>query len=244
MFRLILMILVLIPFFLVATLFTFLFGWIIGLFSKKAQAICSLRVAQTVFRLGLFLSGTKVTVIGRENLLKEPVVYAGNHRSQFDILNCLPFFPCVTGFVTKIEMKKVPLIGHWVKILHGLFVDRGSVRSGLDLISNAVENIKKRNDSLIFFCEGRLNKTDEPTLRFKGGAFNVAAKAGCPIIPMTQNNTAAAMAHVPFFHKTHTIIEFGKPIYTKNLSEEELKELPQIVEKIVAETYVKNKTLV
>ncbi len=240
MIRLIFLIVLVLPFFLLASLAAWICGGIVGLFNKGARDRMRLSIAQTVFRLCLFVTGTKVIVKGRENLLKDrAVVYAGNHRSQFDILNCLSFFPRVTGFITKIEMRRVPIIGWWVKVLGGLFVDRESVKSGLDLIDAASEHVKA-GTSLIFFCEGRLNKTEEPTLRFKRGAFVVAEKARCPIIPMTQNGTAKALSKAPLFYRTRTVIEFGKPIYTENMSEEELKELPSRVQQIVADTYVKN----
>ena len=52
----------------------------------KKDKIC-LRVVQWGFRIILKIAGTKVTVIGKENIPTDTaVVYVGNHRSIFDIV--------------------------------------------------------------------------------------------------------------------------------------------------------------
>lgn len=64
--------------------------------------ISSLRLIQGVFRFILKIAGTRITVIGEENVPKDtPVLYIGNHRSYFDIL--LTYTRCVrrTGYIAK-----------------------------------------------------------------------------------------------------------------------------------------------
>ena len=73
--------------FLILSIPILLIEWIIGKFSPKAKEISSLRIIQAVFKFILWEAGTKVTVIGEENVPKDtPVLYIGNHRSYFDIL--------------------------------------------------------------------------------------------------------------------------------------------------------------
>ena len=56
--------------------------WIIGKFNPKAADISQLRMVQWAFRVIIFISGTKLTVIGEENVPKDtPVLYIGNHKS-------------------------------------------------------------------------------------------------------------------------------------------------------------------
>ena len=85
--------------------------WIIGKFSPRTKEISSLRIIQAVFKFILWEAGTKVTIIGEENVPKDtPVLYIGNHRSYFDIL--LTYSRCkhLTGYVAKKEMLKYPLL--------------------------------------------------------------------------------------------------------------------------------------
>lgn len=61
--------------------------WIIGKFSPRTKEISSLRIIQGVFKFILWEAGTKVTIIGEENVPKDtPVLYIGNHRSYFDLM--------------------------------------------------------------------------------------------------------------------------------------------------------------
>ena len=61
--------------------------WLIGKKNPKLRDESSLHIVQFMFRLIQWLAGTKVTVIGEENVPKDiPVLYIGNHRSFFDIV--------------------------------------------------------------------------------------------------------------------------------------------------------------
>ena len=74
--------------------------WIIGKFSPMTKDVSSLRIIQGVFRFILRIAGTKVTVIGEENVPADtPVLYIGNHRSYFDILLTYVRCPRRTGYV-------------------------------------------------------------------------------------------------------------------------------------------------
>ena len=81
--------------------------WIIGKFSPRTKEISSLRLIQGVFKLILWEAGTKVTIIGEENVPKDtPVLYIGNHRSYFDIVLSYSRCPIRTGYIAKKEMER------------------------------------------------------------------------------------------------------------------------------------------
>ena len=93
--------------------------WIIGKFSKEARDKSCLAYVNGAFHIVMFLSGVKLTVIGRENIPTDTaVLYVGNHRSFFDIVVTYPQVVGLTGYVAKIEMLKVPLLRTWMKNLH------------------------------------------------------------------------------------------------------------------------------
>ncbi len=82
--------------------------WIISKFHPYAAEISQLRMVQWAFRMILVLSGTKLTVIGEENVPTDrPVLYIGNHKSFFDIVITYARCPRLTGYVSKDSMKKV-----------------------------------------------------------------------------------------------------------------------------------------
>ena len=79
-----------------------LIEWIIGKFNRQAADISQLRMVQWAFRVILFICGTKLTIIGEENVPKDqPVLYIGNHRSYFDIIITYSRCPRLTGYVAK-----------------------------------------------------------------------------------------------------------------------------------------------
>ena len=56
---------------------------------------------------------------------------------------------------------------------------------------------------------------------FKEGSMKMAQKTGCPIIPMAITNSAEIFEnHIPFMRPSQVTIEFGEPIYLKQLPRE------------------------
>lgn len=231
--------------FLVFTTPIMLVEWIIGKFSPELKDRSSLKIVQWAFLCIIFLCGTKVTVIGEENVPKnEPVLYIGNHRSYFDIVITYARVPHLCGYISKMEMNRIPLLNIWMRYLHCLFLDRSNIKEGLAVILAAINKIKA-GISICVFPEGTRNNTAEDFLPFRGGSLKIAEKGGCAVVPMALNHTEDIFeAHMPWIRKTHVVLEYCKPIYPESLSKEERKKLSDITEKIIKETYYKNQKLV
>ena len=231
--------------FLILSIPLFFIEWIIGKFNPSLRDISSLRIVQWAFKVVILLSGVKLTVIGEENIPKEPaVLFIGNHRSYFDIV--LTYARCrgLTGYVAKKEMLKIPLLSRWMKFLHCLFLDRSDVREGLKTILSAIDKVKS-GISIMIFPEGTRNKNESELdlLPFHEGSFKIATKSGCPIIPVSINNSSALFEdHLPYVKKAPVIIEYGEPIYVKELPKEQQKFVGRYVQDIIVETLKKNKS--
>ena len=133
----------------------------------------SLAIVNWAFRVVIAICNTKVTVIGEENVPKdEPVLYIGNHRSFFDIVLTYVRVPRLTGYIAKKEIRKVPLLSHWMVNLHCLFLDRDNIKEGLKTILAAIEKVKS-GISICIFPEGTRNSGDEPLLPFHDGSFTL-----------------------------------------------------------------------
>ena len=231
--------------YLILSIPVFFVEWLIGKFNPHARDISSLRIVQWGFKVILKMTGVKVTVIGEENVPNEPVLFIGNHRSFFDIL--LTYSRCrnLTGYVAKKEMEKIPLLSTWMRFVHCLFLDRENPKEGLKTILQAIDYVK-HGISICIFPEGTRNKGEELSLLpFHNGSFKIAEKTGCPIIPMSLNNTCDIFeGHFPFIKKTHVILEYGKPIYPKELDKDEKKRIGEYCSNIISETIHKNQALV
>ena len=233
--------------FLILSIPVLIVEWIIGKFSPMTKEISSLRLIQGAFKFILWVAGTKITVIGEENVPKDtPVLYIGNHRSYFDILLTYSRCPIRTGYVAKKEMEKIPLLSNWMKYLHCLFLDRKDIKQGLKTILTAIEKVKS-GISICIFPEGTRNKAEDETelLPFHEGSFKIASKSGCPIIPIAMNNTAEIFeAHFLKIRPCHVIVEYCKPIYVKELDKNDQRHLGEYTQNIILETIKKNKDLV
>lgn len=224
-----------------------LIEWIIGKFNPYTKDISSLRIIQGVFKVVLWITGVKVTVIGEENVPKDqPVLYIGNHRSFFDILLTYTRCPRLTGYIAKAEMEKIPLLSNWMRYLHCLFLDRKDIKKGMKTILTGIEKIKS-GISICIFPEGTRNRaeSDLDLMEFHEGSFKLATKTNCPIIPIAMNNTAAIFEkQFPKIKRTHVVIEYCKPIIPSELSKEEKKFIGKYTRDVILETLKKNEEVI
>lgn len=218
--------------------------WIVGRFDPWAKKRISLAIVSWAFRVVIFISGIKRTVIGEENVPKDQaVLYVSNHRSIFDIVITYPRVPSPTGFIAKQEILKVPLLNIWMIYLDCLFLDRKNLKKGLEMILSAIDKVKN-GISIFIYPEGTRNKTDAPLGEFHKGSFKIAQKSGCPIVPVVVNHTEDIFEkHIPFIKSTHVVIEYCKPVIINELSKEDQKNIDGYIKNIIEEVYIKNQNL-
>ncbi len=218
--------------------------WLIGKKKPLVQKKTALAIVGWAFNVVLFLSGTKKTIIGEENVPKDTaVLYVGNHRSFFDIVLTYPRFPGPTGFIAKQEILKVPLLNIWMLSLDCLFLDRKDLRKGLEMVLSAIDKVKN-GISIFIFPEGTRNKTNAPLGEFHKGSFKIAQKSGCPIVPVVVNHTEEIFEdHLPFIKSAKVSVEYCKPIIISDLPKEDQRNIDEYVKKIIEETYIKNQSL-
>ena len=66
--------------------------------------------------------------------------------------------------------------------------------------------------------------------------MKIAEKTGCPIVPMAISHTRDIIKdHMPFVKPTHVTVEYGTPIYPKELAKEEKRALGRLSQNIIQE---------
>lgn len=204
---------------------------------RKKEQEYSLKVVQAMFRMIIRLTGSKVTVKGLENIPDGAVLYVGNHRSYFDILVGYTSVPGLTGFVAKKEMLRYPLLSDWMMNVNCLFLDRKDVKEGLKTILMGIDKVK-HGISIWIFPEGTRSESEDilDLLSFKEGSLKIAEKSGCPVVPVAITGTAEIFEqHIPFMKPSQVTIEYGKPIYLKELSPEDRKRSGAYTRNIIIE---------
>ena len=215
--------------------------WLIGKKNPVAKEKASDAVARFMFRLILFVCGTKTTAIGVENIpTDKPVLFVGNHRGFFDVIISYTYIKTRAAYVAKKEMAKVPILRVWMRNIRCLLLDRQNTREALKSILSGIEYIKD-GTSLVIFPEGTRNKTEDLMLPFKEGSFKMAEKTGCLIVPMAISGSADILeAHFPKVKPVHVIVEYGKPIDPKSLDKDTRKKLGSHCQGVIAEMLEKN----
>ena len=110
-----------------------------------------------------------------------------NHASYLDGLVYMAALPPRFGFVIKREMSRVPLAGLLLRRIGSEFVERfNQHKSGSD--ARRLLRAARNGECLGFFPEGTFTR-ERGVLKFHSGAFVIAARAGCAVVPMTIRGT-------------------------------------------------------
>ncbi|WP_416148895.1 lysophospholipid acyltransferase family protein [Salipaludibacillus sp. HK11] len=142
------------------------------------------KVPQNWGRRLVKFAGGKVHVKGEEYIPKdEPVLIVSNHQGNFDIPILLGFLDIKFGFISKIEVKKIPMIGTWMAHMGCIFMDRKDRRQAVKSIINGAKSLED-GANLVIFPEGTRSKGG-PVAEFKKGSFKLATKSNVTILPVT-----------------------------------------------------------
>ena len=207
-----------------------------GIFKEISQSMMyrtSHFLVRGVFKVMLFFSGVKTTVVGLEKVPDDrAVLYIPNHRSYYDIFLMFTLAKGQCGIVGKDSIRVVPFLASWMDCVHCLLLDRDNPRQGFRVIMQGAKFMEE-GVSMVIFPEGHRSKTDD-LLPFKAGSFVMATKSGCPIIPVAiKGSDEIFEKHVPFVRSTHVTVTFGDPIETAGLTKAEQNALPDQVRDII-----------
>ena len=92
-------------------------------------------------------------IIGSENILKEPCIYASKHQSMWEtvVMHLIIDRPV---YAYKKELELIPFYGWFIKFMSGIKVDRkGGVRS-LKSVINQAKNYLTKGQSVVIFPQG------------------------------------------------------------------------------------------
>ena len=166
---------------LVWTIFCGIFGMVFALATNPTYShrIMGYYIFSPVI---LAIAMVRVKVSGLNNILDEPAIYAANHASQLDIpIMCTrvnrPMF-----FIAKIELKKVPILSQYIKVVGMILVDRKNRERAMASMRTAIQDIQG-GKSIAAFPEGTRTKTGE-LLPFKKGVFTISKEGRIPIVPI------------------------------------------------------------
>ena len=158
--------------------------------------------AWLILRLGRI----RIECTGLEKLQRlPPFLLVANHRSNFD-----PFIAIVAcprselAYIAKPEIFDIPITGSVVHKCFFLSIDREDNRKALKTILRAAALLRDGTVSIGVYPEGTRSKTGE-LLPFRNGAFQIAKRAGAPIVIAKTTGTEQIARR---FARRRTIVRF------------------------------------
>jgi 1-acyl-sn-glycerol-3-phosphate acyltransferase len=167
--------------------------------------------ARIAARVYFLLAGMPLRVRGQENLPPGQAVVVANHASYLDGVVMAAALPPRFGFVIKREMNDVPLAGLLLRRIGSEFVERFNRHKGAT-DARRVLRTAASGHSLVFFPEGTF--TSEVGLgKFHTGAFAIAARAACPVVPAVIRGTRRNLPATRVLPRPGAIeVSYGAPI--------------------------------
>lgn len=209
-----------------------LLTYIVSKFNRTAARYMAYSFGRP-YSIGILeIIGANLVVTGLDNIPEENSLFIANHRSLLDSPLLMAIVKEPLSFISKMEMKKVPIFSQWMQVLQCLFLDRSNSRAGLKTILQGIDNLKT-GDNLAIFPQGTRSMGDE-FLSFKAGSFKLAVKSGKPIVPIAIHGTDDVFENNGMNVKPGDVhVRIFPAIETKGMTLAQQKELPQKVEDMI-----------
>jgi len=221
------------PAFAVATILCGSLSLLISLADRRGRV--QHRIARVWARLCVWISGSKIVVLGAENLSKSPVVvFASNHTSYMDTPVIFASIKVQFRILAKKELWPIPFIGWYLNRSGQLPIDTGNPRATLSSLGTAARALRS-GMPLFVFPEGARTQTGE-LQPFLSGAAYLAIRAQVPVVPIALSGVYDLLPiHTHHFYPGTLTLHAGEPIETAGMSVRQVDELTERLRTAIAE---------
>lgn len=134
-------------------------------------------------RFALWFMGIRVSRDVREIMGDDNYLIVSNHLSYTDILVICAYYP--SCFVTSVEMRDTPFLGHICKLAGCVFVERRNKKNLGHEVREITDALKAGLDVVIF--PEATSTNGEEVIRFRRPLFKAACDARIKVKPLTIN---------------------------------------------------------
>ncbi len=208
--------------------------FVFSLYPKDKAPHAAHKISRSWTKILFVLFLIRVNVKNKELIdPKQTYVFIANHLSLLDIPAYA--FACknTIRFLAKIELTKIPLMGYIINHLY-ISVDRKDKEARMQSMERMKSSLKE-NVSVFICPEGTRNKTDQPLLEFRDGAFRLAIESQLPLAVLTVTNTEKLLSPFKLFSLSPGTIycTWNKPIETKGMNENDLPRLKEMARELM-----------
>ncbi len=148
-------------------------AWIIARYTRRM--VWAMRV----------FAGIKLEVRGRENLLKQPVIYACKHHSWGDGFCIYSQIPDL-AFVTGDHLEKYPFMSTLLRKLGAIVVNNCGGIEARRALANRSAEAAKDGRSILIYPEGHLNAPGTYR-KYRSGVWHMMSNFDLPVVPVATN---------------------------------------------------------
>lgn len=199
---------------------------------KKPKSICR-HAFNSVNEFLIFWSGARIKASGLEKIdQSKKYLFVLNHKSNFDTMILAHVFkrmPII--FLSKPQNFKIPIAGGFIHKYGYLPVYRDDPRRAVKMIQDACVRVEE-GFSVGVCPEGTRNKTEQPLLPFKAGAFKIAKNAQVPVAVVCVRNTQNIVKRFPF-KRTTVYVDVLSVLSEQEVAESKTAELSERASELI-----------
>jgi 1-acyl-sn-glycerol-3-phosphate acyltransferase len=202
---------------------------LVSIFDKTGRA--QHRIARVWARCCVWISGSRLTVRGQENLRMHPVaVYAANHTSYMDTPVVFAALPLQFRILAKKELWSLPFIGWYLNRSGQIPIDTANAHTTLSSLGAGVKALRA-GMPLFVFPEGARTPNGEMQPFLSGAAF-LAIRAQVPLVPIALSGVYDLLPiHTRHFFPGELTLTVGEPIVTTGM---QLRQAGELTERLRA----------
>ena len=176
-------------------------------------------------RAPLWWHGVRLEVSGAEHLVGDgPRLVLFNHVSILDLFVLARVAPASAVVVYKQEFHKIPGLGHALRALGHIPIDRTDKDSAVASISAAAGRIHAEGCSVFMAPEGTRSRKGG-LQQFKLGPFHLAQQTGAPMVPMIMRGISSVLPMGSFVIRPGRVgVDLLEPIEPTGWQPEEVRE--------------------
>lgn len=193
-----------------------------------------LYIAKWAVSLAPPVLGLKVEVSGCEEVDKrKPYIFMANHLSFIDGPLLFFLIPQPIRVILKKEIFRIPVLGHGMRFVGFVPVDRKGIRGGKKSIDLASRWMREKGYSYLIFPEGTRSR-DGRIQAFKRGGFFLALESRAAIVPITIGGTYELMPRGTIFPRRGKIrVRFHPPLPVHGYDQSTMGELRDNVKAVI-----------
>ncbi len=194
------------------------------------------RLARMWAKASVWSSGSRLKVIGLENIPAETAVYAANHTSYMDTPVVFASLPFQFRILAKKELWGMPFIGWYLNRSGQIPIDTENPRATLSSLGNGIRTLR---DGLSVFVFPEGGRTPDGQLQpFLNGAAYLAIRAQVPLVPIALIGVYDLLPmHTRHFYTARSPLKLviGKPMLTAGRTLRESEALTEELRAAIAE---------